>query len=67
MVKRELLHEDSALEVLEKRMSRRFQVQVLAATPLDSRERFEARALLPGMAARLREVSLLFQFVLFRL
>ena len=30
--------------------------QDLAATPQDSRERFEARRLLPGMAKRIREV-----------
>jgi len=30
--------------------------QDLAATPKDSRERFEARRLLPGMAKRIREV-----------
>jgi hypothetical protein len=30
--------------------------QDLAATSADSRERFEARRLLPGMAKRLREV-----------
>lgn len=30
--------------------------QNLAATPQDSRERFEARRLLPGMAKRIREV-----------
>ena len=30
--------------------------QDLAATPRDSRERFEARRLLPGMAKRIREV-----------
>ncbi len=31
-------------------------MQNLAATPQDSRERFEARRLLPGMAKRIREV-----------
>ena len=31
--------------------------QDLAATPQDSRERFEARRLLPGMAKRIREVG----------
>ena len=31
-------------------------MQDLAATPQDSRERFEARRLLPGMAKRIREV-----------
>ncbi len=31
--------------------------QDLAATPKDSRERFEARRLLPGMAKRIREVG----------
>ena len=30
--------------------------QDLAATPKDSKERFEARRLLPGMAKRIREV-----------
>eukprot|EP00884_Botryococcus_braunii_P019375 jgi/Botrbrau1/6120/Bobra.331_2s0015.1 len=33
------------------------ELRALAATPSNSRERFEARALLPGMAARLREVA----------
>ena len=32
-------------------------VQDLAATPMDSQVRFEARRLLPGMAARLRVVG----------
>ena len=32
-------------------------VQKLADTPLDSRERFQSRALLPGMAKRLRLVG----------
>ena len=32
-------------------------VQDLAATPMDSQDRFEARRLLPGMAARLRVVG----------
>ncbi len=31
--------------------------QNLAATPMDSQDRFEARRLLPGMAARLRMVG----------
>ncbi len=33
------------------------QSQDLAATPMDSQVRFEARRLLPGMAARLRVVG----------
>ena len=33
-------------------------MQDLAATPPDSKERFEARRLLPGMAKRLRDVRL---------
>ncbi|KAK9818083.1 hypothetical protein WJX72_006851 [[Myrmecia] bisecta] len=33
------------------------ELKQLAATPMDSRERFEARRLLPGMAKRLREVG----------
>ena len=32
-------------------------LQNLAATPMDSQNRFEARRLLPGMAARLRMVG----------
>ena len=35
-------------------------LQKLAATPADSQERFRARAILPGMAKRLREVSFTF-------
>ncbi|CAK0779428.1 hypothetical protein CVIRNUC_004772 [Coccomyxa viridis] len=34
-----------------------YELKDLAATPRDSRERFEARRLLPGMAKRIREVG----------
>ncbi|XP_075265979.1 uncharacterized protein LOC142358469 [Convolutriloba macropyga] len=48
--------EDALVQLLDARGTS-LELQMLADTPLDSKERFEARAILPGMATALRKVQ----------
>ncbi|KAK9842800.1 hypothetical protein WJX74_002574 [Apatococcus lobatus] len=51
------LDKDQAIVMLMDAKSTLTELSKLAATPADSQERFRARAILPGMAKRLREVG----------
>mmetsp|Transcript_8152 Transcript_8152/g.23404 ORF Transcript_8152/g.23404 Transcript_8152/m.23404 type:complete len:253 (+) Transcript_8152:68-826(+) len=48
--------EDALVQLLDARGTA-LELQILANTPMDSQERFEARSILPGMATALRKVQ----------